>query len=286
MKLEKCSFFQPEVGYLGHVISRRGVSTDPAKVEAVAKWQRPTHISELRSFLGFASYYRRFVEGFAKLAAPLHQLVAKLAGTKSRKGTGQPVNEAWTPQCEESFEALKSRLISAPVLTYADFSRPFILEIDASYGDLGAVLSQETDGGVRPVVYASRGLRPTERNMSNYSSMELEFLALKWAMAEKFREYLLGHKCLVYTDNNPLSYLQSAKLGATEQRLAAQLAAFDFDIKYRSGRSNRNADALSRQYVAGSGVVKRFLPGTSVPDLSLISFWLEFEPWWSIFILI
>ena len=107
----------------------------------------------------------------------------------------------------------------------------FILEIDASHSGLGAVLSQETENGVRPVAYASRGLRPTERNMNNYSSMKLEFLALKWAMSETFRDYLLGHKCIVFTDNNPLSHLQSAKLGATEQRWAAQLAIFDFELK-------------------------------------------------------
>lgn len=146
---------------MGHVISSNGVSTDPAKIEAVAKWQRPRHVSELRSFLGFASYYRHFVQGFAKLAGPLHKLVADLAGTKSKRGAGQALGAAWTPQCEQSFEALNSRLVSAQVLTYADFSRPFILEIDASHSGLGAVLSQETDSGVRPVAYASRGLRPT-----------------------------------------------------------------------------------------------------------------------------
>lgn len=233
VKLEKCAFFQREVSYLGHIISCQGVSTDPAKIEAVAKWQRPSQVSELRSFLGFASYYRRFVEGFAKLASPLHKLVAELAGSRSKQGSGRDLSVAWTPQCERSFEALKAKLVSAPVLAYADFSRPFILEIDASHSGLGAVLSQETDDGVRPVAYASRGLRPTERNMKNYSSMKLEFLALKWAMGEKFREYLLGHKCVVFTDNNPLSYLNSAKLGATEQRWASQLAVFDFEIKYR-----------------------------------------------------
>uniref|UniRef100_A0A671UA44 ribonuclease H n=1 Tax=Sparus aurata TaxID=8175 RepID=A0A671UA44_SPAAU len=247
VKLSKCSFFRREVGYLGHIISDQGVATDPAKIEAVAKWPRPSQVSELRSFLGFASYYRRFVEGFAKLASPLHKLVAKLAGTKSKKGSGQEFQAAWTLQCEESFEALKSKLTSAPVLAFADFSRPFILETDASHSGLGAVLSQEVEGGIRPIAYASRGLRPTEQNMVNYSSMKLEFVALKWAMTEKFHEYLLGHRCMVFTDNNPLSYLESAKLGAAEHRWAAQLAAFDFEIKYRSGRSNKNADALSRQ---------------------------------------
>lgn len=118
-KLEKCAFFKQEVNYLGHVISSNGVSTDPAKIEAVVKWQLPRHVSELRSFLGFASYYRCFVQGFAKLAGPLHKLVADLAGTKSKRGAGQALGAAWTPQCEQSFEALNSRLVSAQVLTYA-----------------------------------------------------------------------------------------------------------------------------------------------------------------------
>ncbi|KAL4004410.1 P2Y purinoceptor 4 [Sarotherodon galilaeus] len=181
-----------KVNYLGHVISCEGVSTDPAKVDAVAKWQCPRSVSELRSFLGFASYYRRFVEGFATLAAPLHQVVAKLAGTKTKKGSGQSLSAIWTPQCEESFEALKAKLVSAPVLAYVDFARPFILEIDASHSGLGAVLSQDVE----------------------------------------------------------------AKLGATEQRWASQLVAFDFEIKYRSGRSNRNADALSRQYEMSSSLAE------------------------------
>lgn len=95
--------------------------------------------------------------------------------------------------------------------------------------------------------------------------MTLEFLSLKWAMSEKFREYLLGHRCLVYTDNNPLSHLSSAKLGAVEQRRAAQLASFDFELKYRSGRSNRNADALSLQHSPGPSDFEAMLPGTSLP---------------------
>ncbi|XP_062844567.1 retrovirus-related Pol polyprotein from transposon 412 [Trichomycterus rosablanca] len=266
-KLGKCAFFKPEVRYLGHVISQQGVSTDPDKVEAVLKWRRPTNVSELRSFLGFASYYRRFVEGFAKLAAPLHRLVAGLSGSRSRRASGQQFQDAWSGECEVSFDGLKNKLVAAPVLAYADFSRPFILEVDASYRGLGAVLSQEVDGKVRPVAYASRTLRPTERNMSNYSSMKLEFLALKWAITEKFREYLLGQKCLVYTDNNPLSHLTSAKLGAVEHRWAAQLASFDFELKYRSGKSNRNADALSRQYQPDGEGAGDLASGTAVPRL-------------------
>ncbi len=264
---EKCAFLQPEVRYLGHVISAKGVATDPSKVLAVAQWCRPASATELSSFLGFASYYRRFVEGFAKIAATLYRLAAEFSGGKgkSRNRAESGFTDAWREQCEDSFEELKRLLTTNPVLAYADFSLPFILEVDASYGGLGAVLSQEQEGQVRPVAFASRSLRPTERNMSNYSSMKLEFVALKWAMTEKFREYLLGSRCVVFTDNNPLSHLSTAKLGATEQRWAAQLAAFNFEIRYRSGRCNRNADALSRQNPSESKVVGGLMPGTLVP---------------------
>uniref|UniRef100_A0A667ZAE4 Gypsy retrotransposon integrase-like protein 1 n=1 Tax=Myripristis murdjan TaxID=586833 RepID=A0A667ZAE4_9TELE len=264
-KLSKCSFFQKEVSYLGHVISGDGVSTDSSKIEVVANWPVPTTVSDLRSFLGFSSYYRRFVDGFAKLAAPLHKVVAECGGSRTGRKSDCAVIKCWTDECQQCFEALKTRLTTAPVLAYADFSLPFILEVDASHGDLGAVLSQEQAGKVRPIAYASRGLKPTERNMANYSSMKLEFLALKWAMTEKFREYLLGNKCVVYTDNNPLSHLSSAKLAATEQRWAAQLASFDFELKYRSGRSNKNADALSRQHPPGPQDMEAMLPGTAMP---------------------
>lgn len=271
-KLEKCCFLKTEVKYLGHVISKSGVATDPDKISVVANWQPPKTVTELRSFLGFASYYRRFVQGFATLAAPLHRLVAELGGTKTKKPSKRHLPELWTEQCGTSFQNLKARLVDSPVLAYANFSHPFILEIDASHLGLGAVLSQkQQDGTVRPIAYASRGLKPTERNMSNYSSMKLEFLALKWAMAEKFREYLLGHNCVVYTDNNPLSHLSTAKLGALEQRWAAQLSSFDFSIKYRPGRSNGNADALSRQYEQSESMapIETVLPGTSLPDTLL-----------------
>ncbi len=158
-KLSKCAFFKREVQYLGHVISSEGVSTDPGKIEAVSQWPCPTSVAELRSFLGFASYYRRFVEGFARLVAPLHRLVAELATPKcSRQPKG--VAKAWSAECQSSFEELKGKLTTAPVLAYADFSLPFILEVDASHGGLGVVLSQEHQGKVRPVAYGSGVLGP------------------------------------------------------------------------------------------------------------------------------
>lgn len=248
-KLEKCCFFQKQVRYLGHLISPDGVSTDPEKVSAVANWPRPRNTQELRSFLGFASYYRRFVEKFAKVAAPLHHLVATYGGTKGRRGQRSNLEEVWSDDSERSFQDLKVRLVSAPTLAFANFSLPFILEVDASHHGLGAVLSQEQDGRIRPVAYASRSLNPAERK---YSSMKLEFLGLKWAMTDKFREYLWGQQCVVWTDNNPLSHLNTAKLGATEQRWVEELAAFNFTVRYRPGRTNQNADSLSRQQVEPS----------------------------------
>ena len=249
IKPSKCHFFRKEVKYLGHVVSENGVSTDPAKTEAIKNWPKPTTEKELRSFLGIAGYYRRFVQNFAKIATPLHSLLSKPDKSKTKLKSEQ-FAKLWNENCDIAFRTLKEKLTTTPILGYPDFSKEFILEIDASLEGLGAVLSQERSTGNVVIAYASRTLRPTEKNMNNYSSMKLEFLGLKWAVTEKFREYLLGSKCVVYTDNNPLSHLQSAKLGATEMRWASQLAQFDFSVKYRSGRVNRNADGLSRRPVS------------------------------------
>ena len=243
----KCQFFQDRVTYLGHVVSAEGVSTDPAKTEAVSQWPVPKTLRELRSFLGFASYYRRFVPNFAQKAAPLHKLVAERAdGAKGKHAVIK--GEHWNQKCQQALEELRRGLTSAPVLAYPDYAKPFVVETDASDKGLGAVLSQRQDGKLRVIAYASRGLRGSEKSMDNYSSMKLELLALKWAVCEKFREYLLGSEFIVYTDNNPLTYLQSkSKLKAMEQRWAAELASFNFKIQYRAGKHNTNADALSRR---------------------------------------
>lgn len=134
------------------------------------------------------------------------------------------------------------------VLGHPDFKKPYILEIDASFSGLDAVLSQDQGNDRVVLCYASRTLRENERNMKNYSSMKLELLALKWAVTEKFRDLLIGAEFTVFTDNNPLSYINStAKLGATETRWVAELAQFNFKVKYRSGIANKNADSLSRK---------------------------------------
>ena len=260
VKPEKCQLFRKKVRYLGHVVTREGTSPDPEKVRAVSEWPRPESLRDLRGFLGLSGYYRRFMKGYAGVAGPLQRLLQGQEGGKKGKkvvkGTGPKgdgsIRGKWDSSCEVAFVKLKQMLTDAPVLGFPDFSRGFILETDASFSGLGAVLSQQQENGLVVLGYASRALKRCERNMQNYSSMKLELLALYWAVTQKYRDLLLGTEFIVFTDNNPLSYLQTTvKLGATEMRWAADLAQFTFTIKYRSGRSNRNADALSRKVSHG-----------------------------------
>ena len=240
VKGKKCHFVQQEVEYLGHVVTSEGVRMDPGKVEKIRTWPRPQNGKDVSSFLGLASYYRRFIDGFSSIAAPLHQV--------AEKGKGSKTKFVWGQAQEEAFEILKSQLTSTPVLTYPKFDEEFIVEVDASKKGLGACLLQKgEDGKVHPIAYASRSLRGAERNYSDFSSFKIELLALKWAITEKFAPYLMSSHCIVLTDHNPLAHLSTAKLGATESRWVAQLAPFDFEVRYRTGRSNKCADALSRR---------------------------------------
>ncbi|KAL1270914.1 hypothetical protein QQF64_029930 [Cirrhinus molitorella] len=186
VKVEKCHFLQSEVKFLGHVVSAQGVSTDPEKVSAITLWPVPNTLKELRSFLGFCSYYRRFIEGFSKVAGPLHDVVNACVHQQSAAQADKLFKLSWTPECQQAFEHLKERLTSAPTLGYADFTLPFVLETDASSLGLGAVLYQQQGGKKTVIAYASRRLRGVEHNDRNYSSMKLELLALKWAVIEKF----------------------------------------------------------------------------------------------------
>ena len=258
IKPQKCHLFQCNVIFHGHVLSAEGISANPEKVEKVKNWPVPTNPKELQSFLGLASYYHRFIPKFAAIAKCLHQLVgpANHQKTKKNKTNIEPVAESqlnrqtflWTGEHQEAFNLLKACLTSVPVLGYPDFNCPFELETDASLQGLGAVLSQRDKTGTSHVIaFAKRSLQPSEQLMCNYSSAKLELLALKWAVTEKFRDYLLGSKFTVYTDNNPLAYVKESKLGVAQIRWLSELALFDFDIKYRSGKSNQAADALSHR---------------------------------------
>ena len=188
LNAKKCVLLKDEVHYLGHVVSQAGIYPSSSNVTKVKDYPTPADVSQVRQFLGLASYYRRFIKNFSKIAAPLNALLRK------------DVSFEWNDACEQSFVELKNCLTSAPVLAYPrfDVNVRFILETDASAQGLGAVLSQtQSDGKVHPIAYASRSLNVHEKN---YSATELETLGLVWA-SRLFRPYLLGHKCVVYTDH-------------------------------------------------------------------------------------
>ena len=252
---EKCKFFQTSVRYLGHIVSRDGVKTDPDKTEALKTWPRPQTLKELQSFLGFTGYYRRFVKDYSKIVKPLTSLTAGYPplrkGCKSSPGDGkylnpkEPLGERWRDACQQAFESIIEKLTSSPVLGYADPKLQYFLHTDASTIGLGAALYQERNGVTRVIAYASRGL---SRSESRYPAHKLEFLALKWAITDKFHDYLYGNTFTVITDNNPLTYLlTTAKLDAASYRWLAALSTFNFDIKYRPGKHNLDADGLSRR---------------------------------------
>lgn len=270
LKGSKCEFFLSRVTYLGHVVSAEGVETDPEKIRVLKEWPIPKSLKDLRSFLGFTSYYRRFVPGYASIAKPLNDLLAGHPTNSSGKSKKEATTWKWGSDEQEAFDMLIEKLTSPPILGYADFSQPFIINIDASGSGLGAVLYQEQDNQERVIAYASRALRPNERN---YPVHKLEFLALKWAVVDKFSDYLYGNTFRVRTDNNPLTYvLSSAKLDATSHRWLAALSTFNFTLQYRSGRSNVDADFLSRvpnqpqESVVFNDTVKAIIQGCRLVD--------------------
>ncbi|KAK8625988.1 hypothetical protein V6N13_133643 [Hibiscus sabdariffa] len=227
-KLSKCEFWIREVVFLGHVVSSEGIRVDPKKVEAIVNWKQPTSVTEIRSFLGLAGYYRRFVSGFSKVAAPLTKLLQK------------GVKYEWSDARQQAFEKLKEALINAPVLTQPVSGKEFVVYSDASYVGLGCVLMQEG----RVVAYASRQLKVHEKN---YPTHDLELAAVVFAL-KIWRHYLYGEKCIVYTDHKSLKYLMTQKeLNLRQRRWLELLKDYDLSIEYHPGKANVVADALSRK---------------------------------------
>ncbi|RXN17862.1 Retrovirus-related Pol polyprotein from transposon 297 [Labeo rohita] len=258
ISLDKCQLCMSQVKYVGHIVSSKGVAPDPEKIAAVAKWKIPTDVKALRSFLGFCGFYRRFVKNYSAIVRPLTELTKGYPPAKGgEKGTtegkyfkeSEPFGERWSKDCIEAFKTIIHCLTHAPVLAFADPTKTYILHVDASQNGLGAVLNQEYPEGLRPVAYASRKLSATEQR---YPTHQMEFLALKWAVVDKFHDYLYGVKFIVRTDNNPLTYvLSTAKLNATGHRWLAALATYDFSLQYKPGRHNVDADVLSRYPLDG-----------------------------------
>jgi len=237
----KCELFKAEVRYVGRLVSENGVRIDPKDYEAVKSLgqKEPTNMGELRKLLGFLSYYRAYIQNFSRIAKPLYGLLQVKGGpentkTKSKKGRSAQMPSKtpirWTGEHNHILRQLIDTLSDPPVLAYPNFELPFTLHTDACEKGLGAVLYQRQGGKLRVIAYGSRTLTPAEKNYCLHSG-KLEFLALKWAICEKFRDYLFyAPEFTVYTDNNPLTYVMStAKLNVTGHRWVGELADFRFN---------------------------------------------------------
>ena len=245
LNAKKCEFFKKEIRYLGRLISSKGYRPDPEDVKALEKCKIPPKtVGNLRSIIGFLSYYRTYIEKFSLKMKPIYDLLQK---GKDGKNVDSRTKVVWEAKHQQIIEEMVNYLGSPEVIAYPDFSLPFIVHCDASQIGIGGVLYQIQEGKKRVISFASRTLTPAEKNYHLHSG-KLEFLALKWAVAEKFRDYLLyGPPFQVITDNNPLTYVQTtAKLNATGLRWISELANFKFEIKYRAGKRHIDADYLSR----------------------------------------
>jgi len=241
IKPSKCSFFAKKVTFLGHVLSEKGKEPDPRNVDKLKNAPAPTNVKEVQRVLGLGNYYRKFIKGYAELVKPMQLLVNKDRGF------------LWEKEQEESFQALKVKLTTAPVLIHPDFEKPFVLATDASGYAAGAVLSQYDDQGKdHPIAYYSKKFTNCQKK---YTVTEREAYAIVLAM-EHFRQLILGHEVIISTDHKPLVWLGNHK--DTNDRLsrwAMRLQKYSPNIRFRSGSANANADFMSRIPENTSGIV-------------------------------
>ena len=211
-KPKKCKLYQNSVTYLGYKLSAEGISPDEGKIRALKEWKIPENITEVRSFIGFCRYYRRFVMDFAGIVKPLHEITKK-----NRRFT-------WTPDCQAAFENLKTAMIENAVLSRPDYSSPFVLDTDASDNSLGAVLLNVKNGVEYPVAFASWVLSPAE---CKYSTTKWEALAviqaIKW-----YKPYLWGTRFVLRTDHASLQWLVRQNNDGMMFRMLKKLEEFDF----------------------------------------------------------
>ena len=268
LRVDKCEFCKTEVRYLGRLISGKGYRPDPKDIKALEKFREaPKTVGEVRSLVGFLGYYRNYVKDFAKKLKPVYDLLkvdkcsvqskrdvdpksdkSSKKGVKPSKGYDKRKPVVWSAELQQVVDEVIDILQSPVVMAYPDFDAPYILNVDASGYGLGSVLYQKQEGEMRVISYASRTLTDAENNYHLHSG-KLEFLALKWAVTDRFPDYLgHGSQFTVYTDNNPLTYVMtSAKLNATGMRWVTDLADYNFEIRYKPGKKNNDADGLSRR---------------------------------------
>lgn len=228
---DKCHFFKQEVTFLGHNCTSDGLKPDPKKIATVDKYPRPQNKDDVRRFVAFANYYRRFIENFSTITHPLTKLLQKRVDFK------------WSQQCEDAFNTIKTKLMTTPILSYPDFSKTFNVTVDASQLGCGAVISQEIEGIDRPIQFISRTFKKGE---TNKAIIEKELLAIHFAL-KTFRPYLYGQQFVVYSDHKPLIYLFKLKNPSSKlMRIKMDLEEYDFVIEHIKGKDNVVADALSR----------------------------------------
>jgi hypothetical protein len=227
-KLSKCDFWLKEIKFLGHTISQAGITVDPGKVQEVMNWQPPPTVQQIRSFLGLAGYYRRFILDFSRIVKPMTELLKK--GAKFD----------WGQKCEDAFHSLRQHLTTAPVLAQPDNGKPFDVYCDASGTGLGCVLMQDK----WVIAYASRALRPHEQN---YPTHDLELAAVVHAL-KMWRHYLMGTHHNIFTDHKSLKYIfTQADLNMRQRRWLELIKDYDLEVHYHPGKANVVADALSRK---------------------------------------
>jgi hypothetical protein len=255
-ELEKCSFHVQEVEFLGHILNGKGMRMEEAKIKEIVEWPTPRSVKEVQSFLGFCNFYRRFIRHFARIARPIHDL--------TKKG----VQFEWSPRCQAAFDSLKEKVTSAPILVAFNFSKPHMIETDASDLAMSGILNQlEDDGKWHPCAFMSKSFIPAQ---INYDVHDKEMLAIVKAFQE-WEHLLIGspQSIIVYTDHANLQYFNTTKvLNRRQCRWSDYLSQFDFKIIYRPGTQNGKADALSRRadpaLEGGSGAMQFFKPGQLV----------------------
>jgi hypothetical protein len=236
-KFSKCAFWLEEIQFLGHVLSAKGIAVDPSKVKDILEWKPPTTVHQVRSFLGLAGYYHRFIPDFSKLVKPITSLLKN--DTKFN----------WSSRCNEAFEQLKVLLTTAPVLAQPDIKKPFDVYCDTSGSGLGCVLMQEG----RVIAYASRQLH---RHKEHYPTHDLELADVVHAL-KIWRHYLLGNIYHIYTDHKSLKYIfTQSKLNMRQRRWLELIKDYELEIHYHLGKANLVADALSRKAFCHSLTMK------------------------------
>lgn len=243
----KCEFLKPEVNFLGHRCTSNGMLPDQSKIEVIKRYPRPSDKDATRRLVAFANYYRRFIRNFADIVRPLNQITRKNVDFK------------WSQECELSFQTLKARLSSPPILQYPDFGKPFLVTVDASNMACGAVLSQNFDGHDLPIFFASKAFNRAEQNKS---TIEKELIAIHFAV-NHFRPYLYGTNFTVRSDHRPLIFLYKLKNPSSKlTRIRLDLEEYNFTVEYVKGTQNVVADALSR--ITIEELKKLYPPCTSV----------------------